>query len=74
MTALSNAHEELVVAYLEWERASDACLRKLTRRSNASPVDHRDEPDLPHLRQLYSEWLARLESLGSPPDGKPISA
>lgn len=74
MTALPNAHEELIAAYLEWERASDACLRKLARRSKASPFDRKDEPDLPHLRQLYCEWVARLESLSSPPDGKAISA
>jgi hypothetical protein len=74
VTALPNAHAELIAAYLEWERASDACLRKLARRSKASPFDRKDEPDLPHLRQLYCEWVARLESLSSPPDGKAISA
>ena len=74
MTALSNAHEELVAAYLKWERASDACLRKLACRNKTSPIDRTDEPDLIHLRQLYSEWLARLESLSTPQDGKPVSA
>ena len=48
MTALSNAHEELVAGYMEWERASDAC--SIGRRHEGP------------LMAMYSLSLATLPS------------
>jgi hypothetical protein len=65
MSRMSTEHQELLAAYFAWERASDACFRKLAHRCEGAPVDRADELDMCHLQCLYSAWLAKLEPLKS---------
>jgi hypothetical protein len=68
---MSTEHEELLAAYFEWERASDACYRRLAHRRKGTPVDREDESDMRHLQRLYCMWLAKLEPLTTMPVMEP---